>query len=80
MDPYGGGEQPYFFEKYFPASYHLTFNQPLHRHPGSFGIPREDLDRRSSITKDKFEVFVDVKDFKVFRYKIFYFQELATFS
>lgn len=65
MDPYSGGEVPYFFEKYFPANYHLTFHAPLHRHPGSFGISREELERRSQISKDKFEVFVDVKEFKV---------------
>ena len=63
MDPYGA-DQPYFFEKYFPASYHLTFNPPVHRHPGSFGISPEEADRRSQISKDKFEVFVNVKDFK----------------
>lgn len=63
MDAYGS--EPYFFEKYFPASYHLAFTPPVHRHPGSFGISREELDRRSQISKDKFEVFIDVKDFKV---------------
>lgn len=63
MDPYSS-DQPYFFEKYFPASYHIAFQPPLHRHPGSFGVKPEDVDRRSSISKDTFEVFVNVKDFK----------------
>lgn len=63
MDPSHGAE-PYFFEKYFPASYHLTFTPPVHRYPGSFNLPRDQLERRSSITSDKFEVFVDVKEFK----------------
>lgn len=64
MDQYGGGEKPYFFEKHFPVSYHLTFNQPLHRHSGSFGVRPEEVDQRSQITDDKFEVFINVTRFK----------------
>lgn len=63
MDPFYESE-PYFFEKYFPRSYHLSYCRPIHRHPGAFGISHDDLDRRSQISRDKFEVFVDINEFK----------------
>lgn len=56
-------EEPYFFEKYFPTSYHLTFNAPIQRYPGSFGYSREELEQKSKISKDEFRVFLDVKDY-----------------
>lgn len=56
--------EPYFFEKYFPASYHITFQPPVHRHPGAYNYSQEELERKSHITNDEFQVFVDVKDYK----------------
>lgn len=55
--------EPYFFEKYFPASYHLTYNAPIQRYPGQFGYNREELEQKSKISKDEFRVFLDMKDF-----------------
>lgn len=50
--------EPYFFEKYFPASYSVSYRPPLRRHRGSFGLSHDEISR------DKFEVFVSVNDFK----------------
>ncbi|XP_031625454.1 alpha-crystallin A chain-like [Contarinia nasturtii] len=55
--------EPYFFEKYFPSSYHLTFHAPIQRYPGPLGYNREELEQKSKISKDEFRVFLDVKDF-----------------
>lgn len=55
--------RPYFFEEYFPASYHLAFAPPVQRYPGRFNHPRDDFDKEH-ITENGFEVFVDVKEFE----------------
>lgn len=56
--------EPYFFEKYFPASYHLTFTAPITRYPGTFNFSREDLETRSRISKNDFLLYLDVKDYR----------------
>lgn len=56
--------EPYFFEKYFPASYHLTFHPPISHHPGSYNFTREEIEKKSHVTSKEFQVFVDVKEFK----------------
>lgn len=57
-------DTPYFFEKYFPASYHITFQPPVHRYPGSYNLSKEEMDRKSSISNEEFHVFVDVKEYR----------------
>lgn len=52
--------EPYFFEKYFPASYHLTYNTPITHYPGSFNLSKDDLERKSHANKDEFLVYLDV--------------------
>lgn len=54
--------EPYFFEKYFPASYHITFTPPIQRQ--ATNIPKDELERRSSISEKEFHVLVDVQDFQ----------------
>lgn len=61
MQSYG---EPYFFEKYFPASYHITFQPPVHRYRGEYNYSREEMEQKSRISSDEFKVFVDVKDYK----------------
>lgn len=56
--------EPYFFEKYFPASYHITFQPPVHRHPGSYNYSTEEMERKSQISTNEFHVFVDVKEYR----------------
>lgn len=56
--------RPYFFEEHFPASYRLCFAPPVQRYPGELNYKPEELERRSSITKDHFQVYVDVKEFQ----------------
>lgn len=64
MQSYSEPNQPYFFEKYFPASYHIAFQPPVHRYRGSYNYSKEEMERKSSITTDEFHVFVDVKDYR----------------
>lgn len=56
--------EPYFFEKYFPASYHITFQPPVHRHRGSYNYSQEEMERKSRISTDEFHVFLDVKEYR----------------
>lgn len=56
--------EPYFFEKYFPASYHLTYTAPITRYPGTFNFSREDLETRSRISKNDFLLYLDVRDYR----------------
>lgn len=56
--------EPYFFEKYFPTSYHLTFTAPITRYPASYNFTRDELESRSRISKDDFQVYLDVRDFR----------------
>lgn len=56
--------EPYFFEKYFSASYHITFQPSVHRHPGAYNYSKEEMDRKSNITTDEFHVFLDVKEYR----------------
>ena len=61
MQSYG---EPYFFEKYFPASYHITFQPPVNRHRGSYNYSKEEMERKSHISDNEFQVFLDVKDYR----------------
>lgn len=56
--------EPYFFEKYFPTSYQLTIQAPITRYPASYNFTRDELESRSRISKEDFQVYLDVKDFK----------------
>lgn len=55
--------EPYFFEKYFPANYDLTYNAPIHHYPGSFNLSKDDLERKSHANKDEFLVYLDITGF-----------------
>lgn len=55
--------EPYFFEKYFPGNYHLTYNAPIHHYPGSFNLSKDDLERKSHANKDEFLIYLDVTGF-----------------
>lgn len=55
--------EPYFFEKYFPTSYHLTYNTPIKHYPGSFNLSKDELERKSHANKDEFLVYLDVSGF-----------------
>lgn len=57
--------EPYFFEKYFPSSYSLTYTAPIHRYPASYNYTKEELESRTRISKSDFQVFLDVKDFRM---------------
>lgn len=61
MQSYG---EPYFFEKYFPASYHIKFQPPVHRYRGSYNYSREEMERKTHISTDEFHVFLDVKEYR----------------
>lgn len=53
---------PYFFEKYFPASYNVPFAAPM-RGKTTIDVPKEELEERSYINKNEFHVLVDISDF-----------------
>ncbi|XP_055326440.1 heat shock protein 27-like [Sitodiplosis mosellana] len=55
--------EPYFFEKYFPSSYHLQFNCPITQYPGSFNLTKDELERKSHANKDEFLVYLDITGF-----------------
>lgn len=56
--------EPYFFEKYFPTSYHLTYNTPINHYPGSFNLTKDELERKSHVNKDEFLVYLDITGFR----------------
>lgn len=55
--------EPYFFEKFFPGNYHLTYNSPITHYPGSFNLSKDELERKSHANKDEFLVYLDVTGF-----------------
>lgn len=63
MEPKLGPNEPYFFEKFFPASYHLTYHSPITQYPGSFNLTKGELERKSRLSKDEFLVYMDVAGF-----------------
>lgn len=56
--------EPYFFERYFPSSYRLCFAPPVGRDHHVLHMTPEEMEKRSHIDKDHFEVYVNVKDFE----------------
>lgn len=56
--------RPYFFEEHFPASYHLCFNPSVQRYPGELHMSPEAVEKKTQISKDNFEVYLNVKDFE----------------
>lgn len=55
--------KPYFFEEYFPASYRLCFAPPVQRYPGELHMTPEEIEKKTEISKDHFEVYINVKEF-----------------
>lgn len=59
-----GPNEPYFFEKYFPGNYHLTYHSRITHYPGSFNLSKNELERKSHANKDEFLVYLDITGFR----------------